>query len=70
MNERIRETMGETLDKYFSHTWTVMDYEDVSKFAEKFAQLIVEECADICRNRKLAPSAFTADEILERFGVK
>ena len=37
---------------------------------EKFAELIVRECADLCRERKLAPSAFTADDLLEHFGVE
>lgn len=46
MNEQIKEIMGKTLDKHFSHTWTVMDYEDVNVFAEKFAELIIQECAD------------------------
>ena len=36
---------------------------------EKFAELIVKECANLCRARKLAPSAFTADDLLEHFGV-
>lgn len=44
MNGQIKELMGKTLDKHFSHTWTVMDYEDVGMFAEKFAELIVQEC--------------------------
>lgn len=44
MNERIKELQGQTLDKYFSHTWTNMDYVDLSKFAEKFADLIVKDC--------------------------
>lgn len=48
MNEQIKEIMGKTLDKHFSHTWTVMDYEDVSKFAEKFAKLIIQECINCC----------------------
>lgn len=52
MNERIKELQGQTLDKYFSHTWTNMDYVDLSKFAEKFAELIVRECAEICRRQQ------------------
>lgn len=44
MNKRIQELQGKTLDKHFSHTWTNMDYVDLSKFAEKFAELIVKDC--------------------------
>lgn len=52
MNKRIQELQGKTLDKHFSHTWTNMDYVDLSKFAEKFAELIVRECAEICRRQQ------------------
>ena len=48
MNERIRELKNQTLDKHFSYTWSKMDYDDVTKFAEKFAELIVRECAEVC----------------------
>ena len=46
MNERIKELMDKTLDDKFSHTWTTMTYEDLEKFSEQFAQLIVRMCAD------------------------
>jgi hypothetical protein len=45
MNERIRELMGKTLDDKFSHTWDTMTYEGLLMFSEKFALLIVQECA-------------------------
>ena len=47
MNERIRALMGKTLDSEFSHTWNTMTYEDLLQFSEKFAGLIVRECAEI-----------------------
>ena len=34
------------------------------------AELIVKECAEICHKRKLTPSTFTGDELLEHFGVE
>lgn len=46
MNERIKELMGQTLDSKFSYTWTTMDYKDIEKFSEKFAELIVRECLE------------------------
>lgn len=49
MNKRIQELQGKTLDKHFSHTWTNMDYVDLSKFAEKFAELIVKETLQVAR---------------------
>ena len=50
MNERIKELMGKTLDDKFSHTWTTMTYEDLEKFSEQFAELIVQECAGVGSN--------------------
>ena len=34
------------------------------------AELIVKECAEICHERKLTPSTFTGDELLEHFGIE
>jgi hypothetical protein len=45
MNEQIRELMGKTLDDEFSHTWNTLTYEELLLFSEKFAELIVRECA-------------------------
>ena len=38
--------------------------------AGKFAELIVRRCAELCYERKLTPSAFTGDELLEHFGIE
>ena len=50
MNKRIKELMGKTLDDKFSHTWTTMTYEDLEKFSEQFAEMIVRECAGVGSN--------------------
>jgi hypothetical protein len=47
MHDKIKELMGQTLDEKFAGTWSVMDLQDLTKFAEKFAELIVNECIDI-----------------------
>lgn len=75
MNERIKELKGKTLDKHFSHTWTTMDYDDITKFAEKFAELIVQECATaIINDRRLNDVRSAANgcvrTINEHFGVE
>lgn len=36
--------MNETLDKAFPSTWTHLDYEDITLFSKKFAELIVLDC--------------------------
>ena len=43
MNERIRDLKNKVLDDHFGFTWTSMDYQDNEKFAEKFAELILQQ---------------------------
>lgn len=45
MNERINELVKQTLDKKFSYTWTTLDYQDLEKFSDYFAKLLIKECA-------------------------
>ena len=51
MNERIKQLMEQTLDEKFAGTWSVMDLEDLTKFADRFAELVVRECV-ICAERE------------------
>ena len=44
MNEQIKQLMDQTLDEKFSGTWSTMDMQDLQKFSERFAELIVQEC--------------------------
>ena len=66
MNNRIKELMGKTLDDKFSHTWTTMTYEDLEKFSEQFAELIVRECADIAADQSAIRPEY---RIRKHFGV-
>ena len=66
MNERIKLLMGQALDEKFAGTWSVMDLQDLTKFADGFAELIVAECADIAMREDHDP----ADCIKKHFGVK
>ena len=75
MNERIKELMGKTLDDKFSHTWTTMTYEDLEKFSEQFAELIVAECGDVAynaywENPETVRGIHLKEKIKEHFGVK
>lgn len=47
MNQRIRLLMEQTLDEKFAGTWSVMDLQDLEKFADSFAERIVKECIGI-----------------------
>ena len=71
MNERIKELMGQTLDEKFAYTWSTMDIQDLKKFAERFAELIVKECIEI-NKQELAFNAFERlmDKYQEHLGVR
>jgi len=47
MQKRVKELMGQTLDKKFSHTWTTMTPADLEKFVKHFAELLIRDCADV-----------------------
>ena len=49
MNERINELFGQALDQAVPETWTTLTPAQLSKLKEKFAELIVQECARIAR---------------------
>ena len=73
MNERIKELMGKTLDDKFSHTWDTMTHEDLLMFSEKFAELIVRECAGIaCQHMELNEGTDynIGSKIKQHFGVE
>ena len=77
MNERIKQLMGQTLDEKFSGTWSVMDMQDLTKFADRFAEVIVAECAGLFPNVYVEietdygnTPVIAADYIKKHFGVK
>ena len=47
MNQRIRELAGKALDEAVPETWTTLDYDEIQKLQEYFAELIVRECSRI-----------------------
>jgi hypothetical protein len=71
MNKRIKQLMGQTLDEKFAGTWSTMDTQDLTKFAERFAQLIVRECQKL-NSKELSITAI--ERLLplyrEHFGVE
>jgi len=78
MNDQIKALMGQTLDEKFAGTWSTMDMQDLTKFAERFAELIVRECVGIVEGGRFlhdqAPTALFAKEcsgaIKKHFGVE
>ena len=67
MNEQIKALMDQTLDEKFSGTWSTMDMQDLQKFAERFTELIVQECAEVVYSRS---GHATPQDLYEHFGVK
>ena len=47
MNERIKQLAGQALDKVVPYTWTRLDYDEIQKLQEYFAELIVRECVSV-----------------------
>jgi hypothetical protein len=72
MNERIRELAGQALDQAVPETWSTLTGEQLGRFQEKFAELIVRECtqivADAVDHRE--PASTYVGKIREHFGVK
>ena len=61
MNERIKELWEEAAKTTQGDSW-----EEQTKFMEKFAELIVKECADIADKGWAAPGI----QIKQHFGVE
>jgi hypothetical protein len=64
MNERIRELLGQAYDEAVPETWTTLSSEQLGRVYEKFAELIVRECADLVMNDD------NAFDVLKHFGVE
>ena len=47
MNERTRQLAGQALDRVVPYTWTRLDYDEIQRLQEYFAELIVRECLTI-----------------------
>jgi len=48
MNERIKLLANQALDQAVSETWSTLTCEQLGRFQEKFAELIVKECLEAC----------------------
>jgi len=73
MNQRIRELAGRALDKVVPYTWTTLDYDEIQKLQEYFAELIVRECsriADDWVNDKDDGKNYPSEVIKKHFGVE
>jgi hypothetical protein len=68
MNERIKELAEQAFDK--ANNGTISDIKIPKEFIEKFAELIVRECAGIVENQgKFSRYDTLAKKVKEHFGV-
>ena len=73
MNEGIKQLMGQALDEKFAGTWSVMDLQDLTKFADRFSELIVRECSWTVRMTEFGDNLTQeqiARHIEDHFGVE
>ena len=47
MNERIKELLAQAYDQAVPETWTTLSSEQLERVYEKFAELLIEECANV-----------------------
>jgi hypothetical protein len=66
MNERIDKLFGQALDEAVPETWTTLDADQLSRLKEKFAELIVRECAGICMEMATKCAGLPGDGALAR----
>jgi hypothetical protein len=65
--------MDQTLDEKFSGTWSTMDMQDLQKFTERLAELIVKECCQFGNSHNGEAglwARYFIREIKEHFGVE
>ena len=73
MNERIKQLAGQALDRVVPYTWTRLDYDEIQKLQEYFAELIVRECIGICNDTNDASylnGVIAGRKIKKHFGVE
>ena len=70
MNIRLQDIMSKTLDEKFAGTWSTMDMQDLAKFAEKFAELIVKEMLQTCEDHPAWTGRMIGEQIKQHFGVE
>ena len=69
MNERIKELLCQAYDQAVPETWTTLSSEQLERVYEKFAELLIRECAnriDYWESRQGEHS----DDLLKHFGVE
>ena len=69
MNAQINKLFAQALDQAVPETWTTLTPQQVTKLMEKFAQLLVRECADIADSADENACEWIGGNILTHFGI-
>ena len=69
MNERIRE-LSEQARQYAESKMHLTGVKDSAAYDEKFAQLIVRECAELANEETSLPYDSYSEKIKQHFGVE
>lgn len=67
MNRIINELACKALDIVVSETWTMMSYEQLEKFQQEFAKLLIKECANYIVD--VHDDYFVSEQLIDHFGV-
>ena len=82
MNERIKLLLGQAYDEAVPETWTTISSEQLGRIYDKFAELIVRECAELAVNSQYANTKseyyegfnealiYAGNKIRKHFGVE
>jgi len=75
MNNKIGRITAAALDAAVPETYTFIDQDKLTRFADEFARRIIKECLDQCYNRGMNDELYAgqlkaASYIEQHFGVK
>ena len=74
MNNRTKQLLGQAYDQAVPETWTTLSSEQLDRIYEKFAELIVRECAVVACEydapKMSGPGMIIAGRIESHFGVE
>jgi hypothetical protein len=68
MNRRIDQLFGQALDEIVPSTWTNLTQDQLNAIKNRFAELLIQECADFLKDKLDDP--FAAEQLEEHFGVE
>jgi hypothetical protein len=70
MNDKIAKITAEALDRAVPETYTTLDQDQLTRFADEFARRIIRECAYVNHKSDYSDGEFHAQELCEHFGVE